>query len=208
MKVVFLGPPGVGKGTQAVRVCAALGIPQISTGDLLRMAMKTGTPVGLQARAFIDQGQLVPDEVVIALVRERLAAQDCRAGYVLDGFPRTVPQAEALSGITTLDAVINLVMEDEALIRRLSGRRVCLACNATYHVSRLTSDVCAACGETLARRADDAPETVLKRLQVYHAQTAPLIDYYRAKGLVRDVSGALPLDEGFATIMKALGVEA
>lgn len=202
MNIIFLGPPGAGKGTQAQRVCAAMNIPQISTGDMLRRAMKDKTPTGLKAKAFIDAGQLVPDEVIIELVRERLAQADCQGGYILDGFPRTVPQAEALEAIADIGAVIELHVEDEVLIQRLSGRRVCLQCGATYHVSRLGGETkCAACGDSLIQRDDDKAETVLNRLKVYHSQTAPLVDFYRARGRLKVVDGAQDMDTIFASIM-------
>ena len=191
MNVIFLGPPGAGKGTQAVRVCERLGIPQISTGDILRRAMKEGTPTGLAAKSYIDKGLLVPDEVVIAIVRERLAMEDCQKGYILDGFPRTVPQAEALAQFAKIDAVIDIEVSDEKLTERLSGRRVCLNCGGTYHVSTLNgSTTCEKCGNELIQRNDDKAETVLSRLSVYHAQTAPLIDYYAKLGLIRTIDGA------------------
>ncbi len=202
MNVIFLGPPGAGKGTQAQRVCAALEIPQISTGDILRRAMKEGTPTGLKAKAFVEAGKLVPDEVIIDIVRERLAQEDCRRGYILDGFPRTVPQAEALEGIAHIDAVIDLDVADEVLIERLSGRRVCLKCGATYHVSRLNGETkCANCGEELVQRKDDSAETVLNRLNVYHDQTAPLVDFYQKKGLLKVIDGAQDMETIFAAIM-------
>ena len=191
MNVIFLGPPGAGKGTQAQRICAALNIPQISTGDILRRAMKEGTPTGLKAKQFVEAGKLVPDEVIIDIVRERLAMDDCQNGYILDGLPRTVPQAEALDTIARIDVVVDLDVADEELIARLSGRRVCLACGATYHVSRLNGETkCAACGEELIQRKDDSAETVLARLNVYHEQTAPLVDYYQKKGNLKVVDGA------------------
>lgn len=206
MNVIFLGPPGAGKGTQAVRVCERLGIPQISTGDILRRAMKEGTPTGLAAKSYVDKGELVPDSVVIDIVRERLAAEDCQKGYVLDGFPRTVPQAEALAAFADIDAVIDIEVSDEQLTERLSGRRVCLACGGTYHVSRLAgATTCMKCGAQLIQRDDDKAETVLSRLSVYHAQTAPLIDYYSARGLLKTVDGAQPMDDCFAAILSALG---
>ena len=178
MNVIFLGPPGAGKGTQAVRVCEQLGIPQISTGDILRRAIKEQTPTGLAAKAYIDAGALVPDSVVIDIVRERLAQEDCRKGYVLDGFPRTVPQAEALAGFADIDAVVDIDVSDEKLIDRLSGRRVCPSCGGTYHISRLN---------------------------VYHKQTAPLIEFYEQRGLLRRVDGAQPMEDCFAAILEALG---
>ena len=206
MNVIFLGPPGAGKGTQAVRVCERLGIPQISTGDILRRAMKEGTPTGLAAKSYVDKGLLVPDEVVIAIVRERLAMEDCRKGYILDGFPRTVPQAEALAQFAQIDAVIDIEVSDEKLTERLSGRRVCLNCGGTYHVSTLGGQTtCEKCGNELIQRNDDKAETVLSRLSVYHAQTAPLIDYYAKLGLIRTIDGAQPMEACFEAILCALG---
>ena len=206
MNVIFLGPPGAGKGTQAVRVCERLGIPQISTGDILRRAMKEGTPTGLAAKSYVDKGLLVPDEVVIAIVRERLAMEDCRKGYILDGFPRTVPQAEALAQFAQIDAVIDIEVSDEKLTERLSGRRVCLNCGGTYPVSTLGGQTtCAKCGSELIQRNDDKAETVLSRLSVYHAQTAPLIDYYAQLGLLRTIDGAQPMEACFEAILSALG---
>ena len=206
MNVIFLGPPGAGKGTQAVRVCERLGIPQISTGDILRRAMKEGTPTGLAAKSYVDKGLLVPDEVVIAIVRERLAMEDCQKGYILDGFPRTVPQAEALAQFAKIDAVIDIEVSDEKLTERLSGRRVCLNCGGTYHVSTLGGKTtCAKCGNELIQRNDDKAETVLSRLSVYHAQTAPLIDYYAKLGLIRTIDGAQPMEACFEAILCALG---
>ena len=205
MNIIFLGPPGAGKGTQAQRVCDALNIPQISTGDILRRAIKEQTPTGLEAKSYIDAGKLVPDEVVIAIVRERLAMEDCQKGYILDGFPRTVPQAEALSQFATIDAVIDLDVADEVLVNRLSGRRVCLNCGATYHVNTMKGEKCDKCGETLIQRDDDKPETVLSRLTVYHSQTAPLVDFYKGKGLLKLIDGAQGVDEIFQSILKTLG---
>ena len=208
MNVIFLGPPGAGKGTQAVRVCERLGIPQISTGDILRRAMKEGTKTGLEAKSYIDKGLLVPDEVVIAIVRERLAMDDCQNGYVLDGFPRTVPQAEALAQFAKIDAVIDIEVSDEKLTERLSGRRVCLTCGGTYHVSTLGGRTdCEKCGAELIQRNDDKAETVLSRLAVYHAQTAPLIDFYSNLGLLKAVDGAQPMDVCFTEILSALGAD-
>ena len=202
MNVIFLGPPGAGKGTQAQRICTALNIPQISTGDILRRAMKDQTPTGLKAKAFIEAGKLVPDEVIIDIVRERLAQDDCQNGYILDGFPRTVPQAEALEGIAKIDVVVDLDVADEELIARLSGRRVCLNCGATYHVSRLNGETrCAACGEELVQRKDDSAETVLARLNVYHEQTAPLVEFYQKKGTLRVIDGAQDMDTIFQAIL-------
>ena len=207
MNLIFLGPPGAGKGTQAVRVCERLGIPQISTGDILRRAIKNETPTGRAAKSYIDKGQLVPDSVVIDIVRERLAQPDCANGYLLDGFPRTVPQAQALATFADIDVVIDIEVSDEALTKRLSGRRVCLACGGTYHVATLNgATTCAKCGAELIQRDDDKAETVLNRLSVYHAQTAPLIEFYTEKGLLKAVDGAKPMDECFNAILNALGV--
>ena len=207
MKMIFLGPPGAGKGTQAVRVCERLGIPQISTGDILRRAIKDQTPTGLAAKSYIDRGELVPDSVVIDIVRERLAHDDCKSGYLLDGFPRTVFQAEALETFAKIDAVVDIDVSDEKLVERLSGRRVCLACGGTYHVSMLNGvTTCAKCGETLIQRDDDKAETVLSRLHVYHQQTEPLIDFYTQRGLIKKVDGAQPMDECYAAILASLGV--
>ena len=209
MNIIFLGPPGAGKGTQAQRICGALNIPQISTGDILRRAMKEGTETGLKANSFIDAGQRVPDEVINDLVKERLAMDDCSQGYILDGFPRTVPQAEALDTFATIDCVIELDVKDEVLVERLSGRRVCVKCGATYHLSMLGGKTtCDVCGEELIQRNDDKAETVLNRLKVYHDQTAPLIGYYENKGLLKKVDGAQGLENTFAAIMKTLGVQA
>ena len=206
MNVIFLGPPGAGKGTQAVRVCERLGIPQISTGDILRRAIKDQTPTGLAAKSYIDKGQLVPDSVVIDIVRERLVQDDCKNGYLLDGFPRTVAQAEALEGFAKIDAVVDINVSDEKLVARLSGRRVCLSCGGTYHVSQLNGSMtCAKCGNELIQRADDKAETVLSRLTVYHAQTEPLIDFYTKRGLLKEIDGAQPMDDCYAAIMSVLG---
>ena len=205
MNIIFLGPPGAGKGTQAQRICSALNIPQISTGDILRRAIKEQTPTGLKAKSYIDAGQLVPDDVIIDIVRDRLAQDDAKNGYILDGFPRTVPQAEELEGIAEINAVVDLDVADEKLIERLSGRRVCLKCGATYHVSRLGGETkCASCGETLVQRADDKAETVLNRLTVYHNQTAPLVDFYRGKGLLRVIDGDQDMDTIFESIMASV----
>ena len=206
MNLIFLGPPGAGKGTQAVRVCEQLGIPQISTGDILRRAIKNETPTGLAAKSYIDKGQLVPDSVVIDIVRERLVQDDCKNGYLLDGFPRTVAQAEALEGFAKIDAVVDIDVSDEKLVARLSGRRVCLSCGGTYHVSQLNGSMtCAKCGNELIQRADDKAKTVLSRLTVYHAQTEPLIDFYKQRGLLKEIDGAQPMDDCYAAILAVLG---
>ena len=209
MNIIFLGPPGAGKGTQAQRICDALKIPQISTGDILRRAMKDGTETGLKAKSFMDAGKLVPDEVIIDIVKERLAMDDCKGGYILDGFPRTVPQAEALSTFANIDSVIELAVDDQVLVNRLSGRRACPKCGATYHISMLNGKTtCEKCGEELIQRSDDKAETVLNRLEVYHAQTAPLINYYGQKGLLKTIPGDQGIDGIFTAIMNALGAKA
>lgn len=205
MNIIFLGPPGAGKGTQAQIVCRKLGIPQVSTGDMLRAAIAAKTPTGLKAKEYMDKGQLVPDDVVINIVRERLAEDDCKKGYILDGFPRTVEQAKALAAFAKIDAVIDLEVPDEVLVKRLSGRRVCPVCGAPYHVDRLNGETtCKTDGATLIQRDDDRAETVLNRLQVYHQKTAPLIDHYRAEGLLKTIGGALSLEEISEEIFKTL----
>ena len=209
MNIIFLGPPGAGKGTQAQKICDALNIPQISTGDILRRAMKEGTETGKKAKSYIDAGQLVPDEVIIDIVKERLIMDDCRNGYILDGFPRTVPQAEALDTFATINSVIELDVKDEELVNRLSGRRVCLKCGATYHISMLGGKTtCDKCGEELIQRNDDKAETVLNRLKVYHDQTAPLIGYYEQKGLLKKIDGAQGMEKTTQAILEALGAKA
>ena len=209
MNIIFLGPPGAGKGTQAQMICDALQIPQISTGDILRRAMKDGTETGLKAKSFIDAGKLVPDEVIIDIVKERLAMDDCKGGYILDGFPRTVPQAEALETFASIDSVIELDVADQVLVDRLSGRRVCLKCGATYHVSMLNGKTtCDKCGEELIQRNDDKAETVLNRLKVYHEQTAPLTGFYEKKGLLHKIAGDQGIEGTFQAIMKTLGAKA
>lgn len=205
MNIIFLGPPGAGKGTQAQIVCQRLGIPQVSTGDMLRAAIAAGTEMGLKAKAYMDQGQLVPDEVVIGIVRDRLAKEDCRRGYILDGFPRTVEQARALGTFAKIDVAINLDVPDDVLVKRLSGRRVCPLCGAPYHVDRLNGEtVCKADGTPLIQRDDDRAETVLNRLTVYHQKTAPLIDYYRDEGLLKNIGGGLSLEEISEEIFRTL----
>ncbi len=190
MKLIFLGPPGAGKGTQATGVSTKLNVPHISTGDMFRSAIKNRTRTGLEAQRYMDNGQLVPDSVVIDMVRERLAMDDCKNGYLLDGFPRTVEQAEALEGIASPDAVINIAVPDERLLSRLTGRRVCGKCQGTFHVSKLADEkVCPVCGGELIHRDDDKPETIKKRLSVYHEQTAPLIGYYTGNGKLKTVDG-------------------
>ena len=190
MKLIFLGPPGAGKGPQATGVSTKLNGPHISTGDMFRSAIKNRTRTGLEAQRYMDNGQLVPDSVVIDMVRERLAMDDCKNGYLLDGFPRTVEQAEALESIASPDAVINIAVPDERLLSRLTGRRVCGKCQGTFHVSKLADEkVCPVCGGELIHRDDDKPETIKKRLSVYHEQTAPLIGYYTGNGKLKTVDG-------------------
>ena len=205
MNICFLGPPGAGKGTQAQIVCQRLGIPQVSTGDMLRAAIAAGTEMGRKAKEYMDQGQLVPDEVVIGIVKERLADADCQKGYILDGFPRTVEQAKALSTFAKIDVAINLDVPDDVLVKRLSGRRVCPLCGAPYHVDRLNGEtVCRADGTPLIQRDDDKAETVLNRLKVYHQKTAPLIDHYREAGLLKNIGGGLSLEEISEEIFRTL----
>lgn len=205
MNIIFLGPPGAGKGTQAQIVCQRLGIPQVSTGDMLRAAIAAGTEMGRKAKEYMDQGQLVPDEVVIGIVKDRLADADCQKGYILDGFPRTVEQAKALSTFAKIDVAINLDVPDDVLVKRLSGRRVCPLCGAPYHVDRLNGEtVCRADGTPLIQRDDDKAETVLNRLAVYHQKTAPLIDHYRAEGLLKNIGGGLSLEEISEEIFRTL----
>ena len=205
MKLVFLGPPGAGKGTQASYVCEKLAIPHISTGDMLRSAIANGTPTGLQAKVFMDAGKLVPDEVLIAMVRERLSAADCANGYLLDGFPRTVAQAEALKGISAPDYAVNVDVPDEKLLARLTGRRVCAKCAGTFHVSQLNgATVCPVCGGELIHREDDKPETISNRLEVYHAQTQPLIGYYEGLGKLKRINGDAAPEVVYANIIASL----
>ena len=205
MNIIFLGPPGAGKGTQAQIVCQKLGIPQISTGDMLRSAIANKTETGLKAKEYMDKGQLVPDAVVIDIVKERLTMEDCQKGYILDGFPRTVEQAQALSTFAKIDAAINLDVADEVLVARLSGRRVCPLCGAPYHVDRLNGEkVCKVDATPLIQREDDKAETVLNRLQVYHQKTAPLIDYYAGEGMLKNITGSGSLEEISEEILQAL----
>lgn len=208
MNLILLGAPGAGKGTQAEKICEKLGIPAISTGNMLREAMANGTEMGLKAKSFIDAGKLVPDEVVIGIIRERLQADDCKNGFILDGFPRTIPQAEALDQMgVRIDRVIDIEVPDEKIAARLSGRRVCLKCGATYHTEYKqpkTEGVCDVCGDKLVQRKDDMPETVLDRLTTYHEQTEPLKSYYAKKGNLRVVEGQEAVADTTALTMKAL----
>lgn len=205
MKLIFLGPPGAGKGTQAVGISARLNVPHISTGDMLRSAVKNETPVGLQARKFMEAGQLVPDTILVEMVKERLSMDDCLNGYLLDGFPRTVEQAEALDAISAPDAVINIETPDEKLMDRLTGRRVCEKCHGTFHISTLENEeVCPVCGGRLFHRDDDKPDTIGERLRVYHEQTAPLIGYYKNNGKLKSVDGDKRPEDVFKAILASL----
>lgn len=189
MKLIFLGPPGAGKGTQAKLLCEELNIAHISTGDMLRANLKAGTKIGLEAKSYMDQGALVPDSVLIGMVRERVKEADCQNGYALDGFPRTIPQADALFEIADIDMVINLIVPDERIITRIGGRRMCKECDAPYHTATYQKDTCEKCGGQLYIREDDKPETVRNRLEVYQQKTQPLIEYYAKKGMLRDADG-------------------
>ena len=208
MKLIFLGAPGAGKGTQAEYVCKEFGIPSISTGNILREAIAAKTELGLKAKAFMDGGNLVPDEVVISIIAERLKADDCKGGFLLDGFPRTIPQAEALDRMGIyMDKVVSIEVPDEAIVKRMSGRRACLKCGATYHVENkkpAKEGVCDNCGQELVVRADDKPETVLSRLQTYHEQTEPLKDFYESKGCLVKVDGTGSVQEITQLIMAQL----
>ena len=209
MNLVFMGPPGAGKGTQAARIIEKLGIPQISTGDILRKAIREESEIGKQAKSYVERGLLVPDEVVIAIVRDRISEPDCANGYLLDGFPRTVEQAEQLATFANIDAAVNLEVGREHLLNCLGGRFFCPKCNATPHISRLgDSRVCPRCGAPLIQRDDDKPEAIERRLVVYENQTKPLIDYYEKNGLLRNVDGAMDVDEVTAEICRVLGIEA
>ena len=204
MKIIFLGAPGSGKGTHATRVKTELGVPHISTGDIFRENIKGGTPLGVLAKSYIDKGALVPDDVVIKIVEDRLAREDCQKGFILDGFPRTIYQAEALKKIAAIDVVVNLVVDDEAIVKRVAGRRMC-RCGETYNVAFLNGKTtCAKCGGELYQRDDDKEETVKSRLAVYHKETAPLIDYYRKEGLLKDVDGSQGIEAVYADILELL----
>ena len=213
MKIIMLGAPGAGKGTQAKKIAAKYEIPHISTGDIFRANIKNGTELGKKAKSYMDQGLLVPDELVVDLVVDRVQQEDCKNGYVLDGFPRTIPQAESLDAALEklgekIDYAVNVEVPDENIINRMGGRRACVGCGATYHVvynPTKVEGVCDACGEKLILRDDDKPETVQKRLAVYHDQTQPLIDYYKKSGVLRDVDGTVDMDDVFAAIVDILG---
>ena len=213
MKIIMLGAPGAGKGTQAKKIADKYQIPHISTGDIFRANIKNGTELGMKAKTYMDQGLLVPDELVVDLVVDRLAQEDCANGCVLDGFPRTIPQAECLDAALAekgdaIDYAVDVDVPDENIINRMSGRRACVACGATYHIVHIPTKVegvCDRCGESLILRDDDKPETVKKRLDVYHAQTQPLIDYYTSKNVLKSVDGTVDMEEVFQAIVNILG---
>lgn len=209
MKIIFLGAPGAGKGTQAELVSEKLGIPTISTGAIIRKALKEGTEMGLAAKSYIEAGKLVPDDVVIGIIRERLAEDDCKKGFILDGFPRTIAQAEALDKMgIVIDLVINISVSDETIVSRMSGRRVCPTCGATFHTlfnPSSAGDKCDKCGAELIIRKDDKPEVVRDRLKVYHTETEPLERYYADKGILKTVVGQEKLEDTTALTFKAIG---
>lgn len=204
MKLILLGAPGAGKGSQATKISKEYGIAHISTGDALRANIKEGTELGKFAKSYIDKGQLVPDEVVVGIVADRIGKEDCRNGFLLDGFPRTVAQAEALEKLTDIDVVINIDVDFDVITGRISGRRMC-ECGESYHISTYKSDVCAKCGKKLYQRADDNEETVKNRLDVYARQTAPLIDFYATRNKLVMVDGNKSIDEVFEDVKKVLG---
>ena len=213
MKIIMLGAPGAGKGTQAKKIADKYQVPHISTGDIFRANIKNGTELGMKAKTYMDQGLLVPDELVVDLVVDRLGQEDCVNGCVLDGFPRTIPQAESLDAALAakgeaIDYAIDVDVPDENIINRMSGRRACVACGATYHIVHIPTKVegvCDRCGESLILRDDDKPETVKKRLDVYHAQTQPLIDYYTSKNVLKSVDGTQDMEAVFQAIVDILG---
>lgn len=213
MKIIMLGAPGAGKGTQAKMIAEKYSVPHISTGDIFRANIKNGTELGMEAKKYMDQGLLVPDELTVKILLDRVAQEDCQNGYVLDGFPRTIPQAEVLDKALNeindkIDYAINVDVPDENIIRRMSGRRACLTCGATYHIEHIppkAEGICDACGKELVLRDDDKPETVKNRLDVYHKQTQPLIDFYQAKGILKEVDGTVDMKDVFAAIVAILG---
>lgn len=213
MKIIMLGAPGAGKGTQAKKIAEKYHIPHISTGDIFRANIKGGTELGMKAKAFMDQGQLVPDEITIGMLMDRIQEADCADGYVLDGFPRTIPQAESLTSALkecgeSVDFAVNVDVPDENIVNRMSGRRACVSCGATYHIvynPPKQEGICDVCGEKLVLRDDDKPETVQKRLSVYHDQTQPLIEYYNAAGVLANVDGTQDMEKVFQDIVSVLG---
>ena len=204
MKLIFLGPPGAGKGTQAERIAERYQIAHISTGDMLRAEIRNATPLGAEAKAYIDRGALVPDSVIIGMVEKRIQAADCKNGFLLDGFPRTTAQADALAAIVDIDAVVDIEVPLERLVARISGRRMCPDCGAAYHVTTYSAETCAKCGGKLYQRDDDREETVQNRLVVYEEKTAPLIAYYRERGKLLVVDGDAPIDTVTDSIVKGL----
>ena len=213
MKIIMLGAPGAGKGTQAKMIADKYQIPHISTGDIFRSNIKEGTELGKEAKTYMDKGLLVPDELTVKILLDRVAKDDCKNGYVLDGFPRTIPQAEVLDEALAklndkIDYAIDVDVPDENIIRRMSGRRACLACGATYHIEHIppkTEGICDRCGKELVQRDDDKEETVKNRLNVYHEQTQPLIDFYTKKGILKTVDGTVDMKDVFAAIVEILG---
>lgn len=214
MKIIMLGAPGAGKGTQAKKIAAKYNIPHISTGDIFRANIKNGTELGKKAKTYMDQGLLVPDELVCDLVVDRIQQDDCKKGYILDGFPRTIPQAESLDKALQaigekMDYAIDVEVPDENIVKRMGGRRACVGCGATYHLVYAPTKkegICDVCGGELILRDDDKPETVQKRLGVYHEQTQPLIDYYKNQGILREVDGSVDMEDVFKEILNILGV--
>lgn len=204
MKLMFLGPPGAGKGTQAQVLAAKLGIPHISTGDMLREEVRNLTPLGKEAKKYMDAGEYVPDDVIIAMVKERVGKPDAKKGFILDGFPRTSAQAQTLDSFASLDAVMNIKVADDILIKRISGRRACRGCNATFDIKMSEKGKCPKCGGEIYTRDDDKEETVKKRISVYNEKTQPLIDYYARKGILHDIDGDRDIDDITAEIIAIL----
>jgi adenylate kinase len=208
MKLIFLGPPGAGKGTLAGLVSKEIGVPQISTGDIFREAIKRGTELGKKVKEIVGRGDLVPDELTVSLVRERLAEPDAAKGYILDGFPRTIPQAAALEQFQSLDAVVNFTIGDDVVVKRLSGREICKTCGAIYHVTNMPAKVkgvCDACGGPLYTRPDDSIESITNRLEVYKRQTEPLVEFYAARNLLKNIDSSKSPEDTLIQIRKALG---
>ena len=213
MKIIMLGAPGAGKGTQAKMIAEKFSVPHISTGDIFRANIKGQTPLGMEAKKYMDEGKLVPDELTVKILLDRVAQDDCKNGYVLDGFPRTIPQAEVLTEALDkmgdkIDYAIDVAVPDENIVNRMSGRRACVTCGATYHIVHIppkVENICDKCGSELILRDDDKPETVLNRLKIYHEQTQPLIDYYTGKGVLKTVDGTKDMNDVFADIVGILG---
>lgn len=209
MKLILLGAPGAGKGTLASYLIEKMGIPSISTGNILREAIKNNTPLGQKAKGFMDAGQLVPDELVINLLEERISQRDCKSGFILDGFPRTIPQAEALDKIADIDCALSLEVPYEVIVKRMTGRRVCLRCGATYHIEAnppRVEGVCDICGDKLVIRSDDQPDVVKRRQETYHEQTEPLKDYYESQGKLKSIDGTQGIQETKKLAVAALGL--